>query len=372
MNKHHLGLLIAAAVIALVAGLWASKVQEPAVGSGAGAPLLPGLAEAVNDVNGVKLTGPGNQLIATLTRDEETWRLAERAGYPANVPEVRELLLKLARAKLLEEKTANPEYYGRLGVEDIAAADAGGVLVEIEGIDVAPVIIGDTEPAREAVYARRADEAISWLASGAIDIATDVTDWISQTVIDIDASRIAEVEVTHPDGEVVRVYKSEFGQAELEVADIPDGRELKRSNIANTMASVIDALQADDVQTLDESGFADLEATRVAWRAFDGFVVQAEVATKDDQYYAKFGATTDAAIAARYLPVNEATDTESGDAAADDAAGPPAPPEADISVVAEEAAQQNKRLENWVYLLPKFKYDQMTRRMEDLLKEPTS
>ena len=53
-----------------------------------------------------------------LTRDDETWRLAEKAGHRANVPKVRELLLKLSRAKLLEEKTSNPEYYKRLGVDE--------------------------------------------------------------------------------------------------------------------------------------------------------------------------------------------------------------------------------------------------------------
>lgn len=365
MKSHHLGLLIAAATLTLLAGFWVSRMSEPAV-DGIGAPLLPGLAEAVNDVTGVKLVGPGNKTIATLSRDDEAWRLAERAGHRANVPMVRELLLKLARARLLEEKTSNSEYYSRLAVEDIDSEQAGGVLVQIDGIDVPAIIIGNSENAREAVYARRADEATTWLASGNIDITTDVVQWLGKNVIDINVNRIAKIEINHPDGTTVVASKSEFGQPNFVVASIPGGRELKRPNMANAIASVIDGLEVNDVLPLADSGFAELPATRATFRAFDGFVLYADLASKDEQYYVRFSAATDAAIASRYLPADAATDE-------DDLSAGPVPTsrnKPDLSVVTEEAEQLNKSLADWVYLLPKSKYDQMTRRMPDLLKDP--
>ena len=370
MKAHHLGALIAAAVLAVVAGLWTTSVREPET-TAVGTPLLPGLAESVNDVTGVKLTGPANEVIATLTRDEQTWRLAERAGHRANVPQVRGLLLKLARAKLLEEKTSNPEYYKRLGVDNIDAEDASGVLIEFEGVTVAPVIIGNTEAAREAVYARRADEAASWLASGSIDIADDTVQWLGRNIIDVSPSRIAEVEITHPDGEVVLVSKAAFGQANFDVANIPDGRELRRANIANAIASAIEGLDVDDVVPLDESGFSELTPLRATYRAFDGYVVHVDLAGQDEKYFARFSAGTDAATAARYLPNNTEADEEDDQDAGPMPAVTSPRSEPDLSVVADEAEKQNNAFTGWVYLLPKSKYDQMTRRMEDLLKEET-
>lgn len=368
MKAHHLGVLVAAAVLAVVAGLWTTNVREPE-NVVVGTPLLPGLAESVNDVSGVKLVGPENEVIATLTRDEQTWRLAERAGHRANVPQLRELLLHLSRARLLEEKTSNPEYYNRLGVEDIDSADAGGVLIEFEGVDVAPVIIGNSEVAREAVYARRADEATSWLASGLIDIADDTVQWLGRNIIDVSSARIAEVEITHPDGERVLVSKAAFGQPNFDVAGIPDGRELKRASIANTLADAIAGLKVDDVVPLDESGFSGLSPVRATYRAFDGYVINVDLAELDDKYLARFSAGTDAATAARYLPKDAEPDAE-GDQDAGPMPAVASPlPEADLSAVAAEAAEQNRAFAGWVYWLPRSKYDQMTRRLEYLLKQ---
>ena len=54
-------------------------------------------------------------------------------GYPADAAKVRKLLLALAEAKPVEEKTSNPANYAALGVEDVSSADATGVRVELEG-----------------------------------------------------------------------------------------------------------------------------------------------------------------------------------------------------------------------------------------------
>ncbi|MDH3766885.1 MAG: DUF4340 domain-containing protein, partial [Gammaproteobacteria bacterium] len=340
MKKHHLGVLVASAVLAIVAAFWASSVREPVVPENiSGTPLLPGLSESVNDVSGLRLVGAGNETFATLTRGEKTWNLTEKSGYRANVADVRELLFKLSQAKLLEEKTSNPAYYSRLGVQSVDAADAAGVRVELEGVSVPAIIVGNWENAREAVYVRRADEATSWLVSGVISISKDTLQWLDRQALDVNPGRIAEVEIAHPDGETVLISKSAFGQANFDVENIPAGRELKRESIANDMASVVENLRADDVLSLANSGFADLKTTRVSYRAFDGFVVHADVATKDDQYYAHFSAATNAEVAARYQPTPEAAEADAVADAADlgPVAGPAPATEPDLGAVAEEA-----------------------------------
>lgn len=365
MKGHHLGLLIVAAVLAIVAAFWTTSIREPAVSGGeTGNALFPDLAGQLNSVTGVKLTGPGNTTIATLNRSDTVWTLAEKYDHPANIAELRELLLQLSQARLLEEKTSNPEYYERLGVQDIASADAAGVLVELEGVAMPAVIIGDTVAAREAVYVRPAGEAASWLAGGSIVIASETMQWLDREALDINVSKIAEIEITHPDGHKLRAHKIKFGQPDFEVADIPAGRELQSDNIANAIASAIQNLQVDDVAPFGDSEFASLSTTQVVYRAFDGQVITAVLAAKDDKHYVHFSVSVDAATAQRFLPVTEPSADDAGEQ------GPPPQPEADLTAVSAEAEKMNARLVNWVYELPKARYDQMSKRLDDLLKDP--
>lgn len=361
MKGHHLSVLIVVAVTAIAAALWTSSIREPSGAfDTAGTRLLPGLEDRLNDVSTVTLTGPGGVTIATLSRAGERWILAEKHGYRANVASLRELLLQLAQAELVEEKTSNPAYYSRLGVQDVESAEATGVLVEIGGVDVPALIIGDQAGSRQGVYVRRAGEAASWLASGDIYVADDTGQWLDKDVIDVNASRIAEVEIRHPDGASVRLAKSAFGQPNFEVDNIPAGRELERDNIANPIGSVIQSLRFDDVLPAEDARIDESSATRTTFRAFDGLEITATVFARDDKYYAQFSAAADAELARRYQPQPEAGEGEPP---------PPLPPAPDVSAVSAEAEEINRRLGGWVYEIPKFKYDYLARRMEDLLKD---
>ncbi len=121
MSRRTLILLLTAllvlAVLALVAG--------PGSHSGSDEQLLyPDLRAQLNDVRQIVVRGPGNQLIATLERREARWIVVER-GYPADTGRIRETLLALAEARIVEEKTSTPALYDRLAVQDIALHDEG-------------------------------------------------------------------------------------------------------------------------------------------------------------------------------------------------------------------------------------------------------
>ena len=95
--------------------------------------LLPDLKGQLNDIRRVVITGPGNEVIATLERGAELWTVAERNNYPADVGSIRKNLLALAEARIVEEKTSSPEFYERLGVQDLADEGAGGVQLTLTG-----------------------------------------------------------------------------------------------------------------------------------------------------------------------------------------------------------------------------------------------
>ena len=122
MNGKILLLLIVVAAVAVFA---AYRLNQPPV-SGDPAPaqsalLYPGLGDKLNTIKTIRIVGPGATLIAELARGDAGWTVINKGGYPAAFATIRTLLLALAGAEIVEQKTANPEFYSRLGVSDIDA-----------------------------------------------------------------------------------------------------------------------------------------------------------------------------------------------------------------------------------------------------------
>ena len=392
------------ALVALVAALWIGGARAPGdVSPGAGGPLAPGLKDHLNEVKSVKLVGAEDKTIATLVRGDAGWNVAERAGFGADAAKIREFLLKLADAQLLEAKTAKPELHKKLGVEDVSAKDAYGVRVEIEG---APkpykLIIGrPNAQAGEGTFVRRADEPQSWLAKGTISVDKNTGDWLKRDLVDIPSTRVASAEITH-DGKTLKAYKNAEKDSNFLVADLPKGRELSSEFAANAIAAVLAQLKFDDVKPAAEMP-APADARTVRYTTFDGIVVSGKVWENGGKDYAQFSASLDegaAKIGIEHLQAAEIaayTSKVADFAAAQRPAAPaaaaaessqpaaapatPAKPEpplastdkdkdaaAKLEKLRHETAELQKRFDGWVFAVPAFKYANMTRSLDDLLK----
>ena len=116
MNAKTLSALAVAAAVALGAAIWINNANAPiSEESAKDKPLLPGLRDELNKVDGFALSGAGGKPLVTLKRGGDDWQVAERAGYPADVGKLREYLYKLADAKVLDTKTSSPKRYAELG-----------------------------------------------------------------------------------------------------------------------------------------------------------------------------------------------------------------------------------------------------------------
>ena len=114
--------LVAAAAIVGSALLERGSAPDPAVSDGT--LLYPGLTEAINGITRVRFSDPGTGEPVQLERTDAGWIVVQKDGYPADAGKIRQLLLRLAEARLAETKTANPELYPRLGVADPGAASS--------------------------------------------------------------------------------------------------------------------------------------------------------------------------------------------------------------------------------------------------------
>lgn len=330
--------LLVLAILALLAGPGGRRDEEQL--------LFPGLKAQLNDVSGILVRGPGNQLVATLRRSDERWIVAER-NYPADVGMIRANLLALAEARIVEEKTSTPELYDRLGVEDIALATARGLQLEISGTPT-PVrlIIGEAAGGSgDMRYVRRAGEAQSWLVSGRFTPGKTTGEWLDRQLLDIPAARIQAVSIVQPGIPTLRLTKSARGETDFSVADIPAGRELSYPGIGNSLGGLLSGLQLDDVHGREALGADPGKPVVARFACFDGLVIEASAWRTPDGTRISFLASADEDQAKRR-------------------AGPDGP---GIEAVREEAEAINARLGGRIYTLPGHKTEQFTRRLQDLL-----
>ncbi len=97
----------------------------------------------INDVTRIVLKKSDGEL--NLVKKEDTWVVQERADYPANFPQVSELLRKLWDLKSVQRVEAGPSQLGRFDLLDPGKGDNSGTLVELkdkDGKTLAALLIG--------------------------------------------------------------------------------------------------------------------------------------------------------------------------------------------------------------------------------------
>jgi hypothetical protein len=337
MNRRSLTVLLGLlAAMLVLAGLLSITQRDTGADGGL---LLPGLRDALNDIDRVVITGPGEEPIVTLARDADRWVVTQRNDYPADITRLRPLLIALAEARIIEETTANPALHARLGVQDLDQPEADGLRIALTRGDTAlgTVLLGDS-PAVGQVYARRNAAARSYLVAADLDPGRDMRDWLQQQVLDIPANRIATVTITHPDGEVLRLLRDPKDGFGFTVADLPEGRQLRFATVADGIGGVLGSLNLDDVTPAADTPLDDASATLARFETTSGLVIEARAWQVPDGLRVRFNAEA------------------AGDPAAEDAAQ-----------LLREASDINARTAGWLYTLPTFKSEQLVQRLEDLL-----
>lgn len=374
MTPRRLLILGALAIGALVVSLVlsnqrSSSHQKPTTA------LYPQLKEQINSVKAVRLFKPGDTRAVELMQHDSGWIVSESHGYPADTAKVRKLLLALAQAKPVEEKTSNPQSYAALGVEDVSDAAATGVRVELEGV-AAPVnlIVGKSGPGAQATYVRRAGEPASWLIDQRLDASTSPRDWLHTAIVDVAADRVQSATIAISGAKPYTATKNSRADADFAVEGVPKGKQLDSPSAANGVTMALAGLTLTDVRPLKDFA-ADKAAAHATFRTFDGLVTDLDGWVKDSKHYVAVKSAYDAALAQRFHVETKAPDTKApatDSSAQQEAEGAPAagPNKAAADGKTEDAAKAaNARLAGWVYEIPEYKYEAIFKPLESLLKK---
>jgi uncharacterized protein DUF4340 len=293
--------------------------------------LFPDLKSKINDVTLLVVrNGDGS---VNVRKSDDGWVVAERSNYAANIGTLRELLLAIAEAKVIERKTSDPEKYHLIGVNDPSDEGSESVAISISGDDFEyTVILGTTAQTRYR-YARLGTDAQSVLIDKNPDIPGDASGWLANELVDVSSERVQQVIISHSDGEEIIIKKPSDDAGFFELINIPAGRELSYSTVTNGIGAALAELKLDDVRLAPEQPSAPVTTT--TFLTFDGLRVTASQFRDDEVTWISF--------------VADSTDIA----------------EADVQAEAEKIEQ---RVSGWQYAIPEHKVNLLTRRVEDLLK----
>lgn len=374
--------ILAIAVVVLFAAVFLLDRQRTS-GGAEDELLFSDLKARLDAVTGVTVTDADGEV--TIVREGDRWVVPGKDGYRADTGALRDLLIAIAEARKVEQKTSNSEYYDRLGLLPPEEEDGTGILVETAGEGAAVALILGDAVQHEYRYARIADEAQSWLIDRNPEIPDDAAGWLVADIVDIPSSRIRSVTITHADGETIRLHKEDEDAANFAFEDLPEGRELSYPSVGNSIASAIDGLSLEDVRRADEAGDNDQSAkATTVYTTFDGLQLTIDSTTADDETWVSLEAEVIPAEAdepeaqaeekaessASPGPEGEPAEQTGTQPAEEAEAEPGAAEEAATPDPAEQAAAVNARVSGWEYRIPQYKASQLTRRWEDLLADP--
>src|SRR6202022_767452 len=130
MSRHRFALLLVVALVAIAAAFYVSTLRD-APHETPGLALLPALPNDLNAIAAVTVRKGSAMPTLTLHKAGQRWSVAERADYPADVSKLRQLLVSLRDARIVEAKTVDPARFPQIGGEGPGDAGAGGAEVAV-------------------------------------------------------------------------------------------------------------------------------------------------------------------------------------------------------------------------------------------------
>jgi hypothetical protein len=311
MNRQRfVTLLIGAVVVIALAIFWGSRRNSTAPSEGKA--FLPTLAKELGTVTEVMVQKGSPTPTVTLRKLADHWVVAERADYPADVSKLQKLLLALADAKIVEEKTSNPANFPIIGVEEPTAAGATGAGLTLTAKDGKhQIIVG--KPVGEGDFARRGGENSSYVVEPAIPLDTEARSWIEARLIDIPAAQVQSVELklppvpapasaaatpkaaaSAPSAASYAVRRLKPAEDNFSIDGVPAGRKALDARALAPSPTMLSTLDVDDVAPVGSIDFSKPALATITLA--DGNVITFTGTVAADKHWVQLSESKDAAF----------------------------------------------------------------------------
>jgi Domain of unknown function (DUF4340) len=335
MQQRGLILLAAATLALIVLAIVAIASGDRGVSRAApGERALPALAAKLDEVGSVGIKR--NTLSLTFVRDGDNWFVAEKGNYPAAAAKVRQIVLAMADAVLVEPKTQKAEFYPRLDVEDPGSGKSTLVtLKDKSGTTLAEMIIGKRRYDRlgtgtDGIYVRKLGDTQAWLARGSLEFSDQLSSWLDRRILDIPEKRIAKATLTQADGTKLVISRAK-PEDKFMAEGAPADAKFKSETTTSEPAMALETLDLDDVKPAAEMQLPEKDVVAASFTTFDGLTVDVRLLDKGDMHWVALSAAGSGAAEA-------------------------------------EAKAINDKASHWTYAIPSYKAAQLKMKLADMLE----
>ena len=150
---------------------------------------------------------------------DSVWVAEDKFKYPASSKLIQKVISQLADMRKIAVKTRMPSRFNQIGVEPYQQADANSVFVRLKAADgeiLAESIFGaqfrrNNIGVAEGTFIRHPKEQQAWLASGSIDIPSDLLSWLDTRILNIGSNEIKKIKLWDKLGRTAVVVRSNDG-----------------------------------------------------------------------------------------------------------------------------------------------------------------
>ena len=303
MNRKQLALLLFLLVVLGLAGLLIYDKQndfgQPG-GQAIGKKLLPNLP--VNDIARIGIQEGTNSL--NLVKKDSLWRVAERNNYPANYPQISELILKLSDLKVGQSEKVGPSQLPRLGLVPGAGTNAATVLELKDANDksIQSLLLGKKHMRKanqqmpfgddaegggwpDGRYVKVANsDSIAVISDALQNVEPKPEQWLNKDFLKVD--KVRAISVTYPVATNSWKLSRETETGEWKLADAKPGEQLDTSK-TSSLASALSSPTFNDISTgLKPEQLGLDKPTVVTLDTFDNFSYKLNAGQKTNDNYA--------------------------------------------------------------------------------------
>ena len=337
-------------VIAAVMVFWAiiqSKVSnESRVAPESPSYLIQGLNP--NDIDSIVIISGENTV--TLKRAAKGFVVVNKDNYPADTGEVNNLLTKCLEIETIQFVTDNPANYNDLEVTEEKAKTVIKFLKPDSSL-LTGLIVGKDKELGQGTYVRLASGNKVYVASSIPSFGDTAMNYIKRELFSLNRDEIESVTVSSVNG--TYILRTKGDSQDIELVNIPAGKTFKSTEGRAVFTALTNVSFNDVRKRTDELNFDRHYVCRLK----DSTEYTVGIATEDDKTYIICGA--------------EFTDERPASIQKDE-------PEEELKIkeaklLADDKAKEfTTKHKGWVYEIPEYKAEQLTKNLTDLVEDETS
>jgi Domain of unknown function (DUF4340) len=298
------------------------------------------------------LIGAGEEQVI-LTRADSRFVIANKDDYPAQTKQVNDLFAQCLDVKTLELVTGNSKNHQEIGVTETTARYVIKFLDSKNEL-LTGLFISSTNPETSNVFARLVLSDDVYQVENAPWLYTKPLDYVDKLLMGVNSDGISSVTVATPSDDYT--LSAIDGSENIAFENITEDKSLKQ-DVAKQIFSAITNIRFSDLQKVSLASDLDFDSTYTC-RLEDSTIYTISIARRKNTFFIKCDAefTDKTEVTMNPNAVHSEEELKAKEA----------------KLLAKEAARDfAKKHTGWIYEIPAFQAENLTKKTSDLLEEKT-